>query len=388
MYIVLILIPNSRFSTSQAFDQVSKNYIKIRDPEITDPFMLKYIHIDDYLEQKYGLISAGTGKCLTCMTKEPHPQPDEDYVKVGDKKTTREMLNILAGETYFSLFQNFKILNEKLKKQAVKDLAAYDYYKAYMSEQTIVFILKKSVLDDMPPDEDYVKEYLCTESEWEQNKKEIKNSTEYKVLTHIGLATTMLFIMEMVMFQNTALAKMTNRVSKALVQAGNVPWEYIDRIYEDYGKTIQFWRTDNFKYYGTECEARHIRKAFENDDLKNIYNEQQEYLQKVVELNSAELERRNSMFIGIVGVVLAVFGAKDYIVEGVIQKFYESLPPYWIADAETEALRTFNVLGIGGFLLAFFLLHMTGRRNFYNKMRRLVRQDEVSDKHKVDEREE
>ncbi len=387
MYIVLILIPNSRFSTSQAFDQVSKNYIKIRDPEITDPCVLKYIHIDDYLEQKYGLISAGTGKCLTCMTKEPLPQPDEDYVKVGDKKTTREMLNILAGETYYSLFQNFRILNKDLKKLATTNLAAYDYYRSYMSEQTIVFVLKKDVLKNMPPDEDYVDKYL--RKIWPDNSgTDPEYSTEYKVLTRIGLATTMLFIMEMVMFQNTALAKMTNRVSKALVQAGNVPWEYIDRIYEDYGKTIQFWRTDNFKYYGTECEARHIRKAFENDDLKNIYNEQQEYLQKVVELNSAELERRNSMFIGIVGVVLAVFGARDYIVGGVIQKFYESLPPRWITDAETEALRTFNVLGIGGFLLAFFLLHMTGRRNFYNKMRRLVRQDEVSDKHKTDDSEE
>ncbi len=305
------------------------------------------------------------------MTKEPAPQPGEDPVKVGDDKTTtREMMNILAGETYYSLFQNFRIYNRELMDIATTDLAAYDYYRSYMSENTIVFILKDEILAKMPPDEDYLNEYRTDEDPVEEGGK------DYLVLTRIGLAATMLFIMEMIMFQNTSLAKMTNRVSKALVQAGNVPWEYINRIYEDYGKTIQFWKTDNFKYYGTECEARHIREAFANDDLKNIYNEQQEYLQKVVDLNSAEIERRNSMFLGIVGVVLAVFGAKEYIVEGVIQKFYESLPDFWIVDAETEALRTFNVLGIGGFILAFFLLHMTSRRNFYNKMRRLIRSEE------------
>ena len=100
-----------------------------------------------------------------------------------------------------------------------------------------------------------------------------------------------------------------------------------------------------------------------------------------MELNSAELERRNSMFIGIVGVVLAIFGAKDYLV-GVIQKFYEWLPEQWIEDAASEASRTFNVIGIGGFVLAFFLLYMTGRRNFYNKMRRLIRSEEDGTKRK------
>ncbi len=383
MYVVLLLISDCEYSTSQVFDQCSKNYIKIRDEKWADdvPYELtkgayRYAHIDDYLEKEFGLISAGSGKCMTCMTKEPDPQPGEDYVEgAGGAKTTREMMNILAGETYYSLFQNFRIYNRQLIDIATTDLAAYDYYTSYMSENTIVFILKDDVIKKMPPDGEFLDTYRTDEDAIKED------SVEYRVLTRIGLAATMLFIMEMVMFQTTSLAKMTNRVSKALVQAGNVPWEYITRIYEDYGKTIQFWKTDNFKYYGTELEARHIREAFENDDLKNIYNEQQEYLQKVVELNSAELERRNSMFIGIVGVVLAIFGAQDYLV-GVIQKFYDWLPEPWIADSQLEAVRTFNVLGIGGFVLAFLLLHMTGRRNFYNKMRRLIQTEKNGSKEK------
>ncbi len=378
MYIVLILIPNSVYSTSQIFDQCSKDYIKIRDPKWNEDEAgcrlsrgaYRYAHINDLLEERYGLISAGNGKCMTCMTKVPVPQPGESAVEVGDgRKTTREMMNILAGETYYSLFQDFRIYNRDLMDIATTDLAAYDYYSSYMSERTIVFILKDEVIKKMPPDSDYLDEYSTEEDPVEEGGE------EYLVLTRIGLATTMLFIMEMVMFQNTSLAKMTDRVSKALAQAGNVPWEYINRIYEDYGKTIQFWKTDNFKYYGTECEARHIREAFENDDLKNIYNEQRQYLQDVVDLNGAELERRNSKFIGIIGIVFAVFQVKDYVID-LITNFYASLPDYWIADAEVEANRTFNVLGIGGFILAFFLLHMTSRRSFYNKMRRLIRSDE------------
>ena len=380
MYLILMLIPDSRFSTSQILDQCSKNYIKIRrtGPEWEERGGLTkgafhYAHIDDYLEKEYGLISAGPGKCMTCMTSDIMPQPGEDYVTVGDKRTTREMMNILAGETYYSLFQNFKIYNRELMDMATTDLAAYDYYESYMSDRTIIFKLKKEVLPKMPPDSDFLEIYRAL------GKPIESGSAEYMLLTRIGLAATMLFIMEMVMFQNTSLAKMTKRVTRALLQAGNVPWEYISRIYEEYGKTIQFWKKDNFKYHGTGIEAKHIRDAFENDDLKSVYGEQQEYLQKVVDLNSAEIERRNSMFIGIVGVVLALFGAQDYV-KGVICKFYESLPHNWIADAATEADRTFNVLGIGGFLLAFFLLNMTGRRNFYNRMKRLIKSEDMETK--------
>ncbi|MCR4907362.1 MAG: hypothetical protein K5985_00920 [Lachnospiraceae bacterium] len=410
MYQVLLFFPESRFSTSQIFDQCSKSYLKIRSPEweTDDETELEidgkkikhwrinhwkereeelpgedragfledirdirlshgayhYAHLFDYLEACYGLISAGSGKCISCMTKEPEPQSEKDIVEVNAKTTTREMMNILSGETYLSLFQNFRIYNGPLIESATTNLASYDYYTAYMSERVVVFILTEKVLEDQPPDDDYIQDYEVEEG-----------SGEYRVLTRVGLAATMLFIVELVMFQNTSLLKMTTRVSRALTQAGNVPWEYINRVYEEYGKTIQFWKTDNFKYYGTQCEARHIRKAFENDEMKAVYNEQQEYLQKIVDLNNAELERRNSTVINIVGILLALFQVKDYIVDELITKFYANvLPESWISDAQsaTEASRTFNTLVFGGFLLAFILLHLLNRRSFYYRMRRLL----------------
>ncbi|MBR6380541.1 MAG: hypothetical protein IKS07_02535 [Lachnospiraceae bacterium] len=399
MYLILLLFPESRYSTSQILDQCSKNYLKIRSPKwettleesedpekpgtwrITgwddpkaDPEMIErlgkiklshgvyhYAHIDDYLEAAYGLVSAGTGKALTCMTGEPKPQPGEDYVEYEGKRTTREMMNILSGETYFSLFQNFRILNDDLKRLATTNRSMYDYYISYMSERTIAFVLTEKVLGDQTPDSDFCEEYGIEEG-----------TPEYMTLTKIGLSATMLFIMELVMFQNTALAKMTTRVSRALTQAGNVPWEYIDHLYQEYGKTIRFWKKDNFKYYGTACEAREIREAFNNDDIKAIYNEQQEYLQKIVDLNAAEIERKNSAVINIVGILLAMFQVRDYVVVELISRFYGLFPQGWIADPQAEAGRTFNVLVFGGFLVAFLVVNLLHRRNFYYQMRSLI----------------
>ena len=319
-----------------------------------------YAHLDDYVYAMYGLVMAGYGKVFSCMTGEPEPQPGEDWVRKDDKKTTREMMNILSGETYFSLFQTFRVYNDELIEKAVTDVSAYDYYTAYMSRQTVVFILKDRVLKEQLPDDDYVLE--CDVS---------RDSKEYGVLTRIGLAATCLFIMELIMFQNTALSKMTVRVSKALTQAGHVPWKYINRLYEDYGKTIEFWKTDNFKYNGTAQEAEKIRTAFTNDDLKAVYAEQQEYLQKIVDLNSAEQERRNGVVINILGVVFAIFGVKEYVVEEILTKFYDGLPDNWIADTALEANRTFNVLAICGFALAFLIIYFLNRRSYYYRMRRL-----------------
>ncbi|MCR5249337.1 MAG: hypothetical protein K6E50_01880 [Lachnospiraceae bacterium] len=343
-----------------------------------------YMHINDYLHAMYGLEKAGEGKALTCMTQEIRPQPGEEWVYEGTNRISRELMNILSGETYFSLFQNFRICNKELIEMATNDVSAYDYYTAYMSEHTVVFKLEESVLDKMPPEEDFLFRYRVDD-----------DTKEHLVLTRMGLAATELFIMQLVMFQNTALAKMTERVSKALAKEGKVPWEYINRLYEEYGKTIHFWKTDNFKYYGTSLEARHLREAFSNDELKAVYAEQQEYLQKLVEINNAEQERRNGLVINIVGIILAVVQIKGDIVEG-IQMLYKKMPMEWLvpgtaqnmedavdAAAEAAAKNSFNVLGIGIIILVVVLMHLLNRRSLYHRMKDLKRigatADELTD---------
>ena len=395
MYLVILAFNSSRFSTSQIFDQCSKDYLKIRskdwiEAEKDGGFEISgvqgencgydlsgiklskgvyhYAKVSDYLKAVYGLIPAGSGKGLTCMTGEPRPQHGEKYVEYKDKKTTREMMNILAGETYFSLFQNFRINSEDMMECATKNRGIYDHNTTYISENIIAFILTEDGLKDLNPDEELAKEYKIQ-----------KDDKRFRALAKIDLSASLLFITELVMFQNIALAKMTSRVSKALSQAGKVPWEYIDHLYSEYGKTIRFWRKDNFKYYGTACVAREIRRAFNNDDIKSIYNEQQEFLQKIVDLNEAELERRNSRVINIVGVLLALFQIRDYIVKDFLAQIYLRFPDGWIADVEAEASRTFNVLVFGGFLVAFLVVNLMHKRNYYDQMRKLISESGLTD---------
>ena len=158
---------------------------------------------------------------------------------------------------------------------------------------------------------------------------------DYASLTQkerIELTATYAFIAELVIFQNTALNKMTVKVSNALANEGDVSYQYISQLYRDYAKTIRFWQSQNFRYYGTQREADQIREAFGNDELRRNYYEQQEFLEHMVDLKNAQVERKNGLIINIVAIVLAVIQVQGYLVD-LLSRFYEhsgfrwSLPP-------------------------------------------------------------
>lgn len=314
MYIVTVLIPDCKYSTSQVEDQVSYSYLKILD----ETGEKKFVTIQEYLKKRYGLLPCGEGKCLLCMSGKP--------------ATEQEFRNIISGEAYNSMHVTYKVDNPKLREQCTNNVAKYDYYEAYLSERTIAFIMKE----------------YSDEGE-----------------DRIEVTSTYLFIAILVLFQNTAIAKTNMKVSNALSHEGDVPYEYISTLYKDFGKTVKFWENHNFKYKGAQDEAMQIREAFTNAELKATYYEQQEFLEHIVDLKTMQSENRNGLVINIVAIALAVLQVQGFIVDQ-LEKFYE-----WLGVDVTYAAQTFNTGVFGGGLTILLIYLILRRRNKRMRQKKL-----------------
>ena len=393
MYILMLFFENCRYSTSQLEDQCNHGYLKIRSRswknvrgrsadgkrsvwkisggeeglsslELTNG-AYHYARLEEYLFELYGLIRCGQGKTLVCMdhlpspqrgTLEDDPEKNPDVAEYEGVKVAREMLNLLSGEAYLSMYQTFRIDYKGLRKMAVEDLAIYDYYEAYMSEHAVLFVYKDRILD---------RKEILDEADQVDEKGEPLPESVLRTKRRINLAATYVFIMELVTFQNTALSKMTTKVSRALAQEGDVSYEYVSLLYQEFARTIKFWQSDNFKYYGTQREAEQIRRAFANEELRASYNEQQSFLEHIVELKVAQNDRRNGNIINIVAIILAVFQVRDYVVD-LLGRFYGT-----IGVPKEAAGDTFNTAVFGFFLLTLVILYILRGKNYYYRTRRL-----------------
>lgn len=348
MYVAMLIIPNCSFSTSQLEDQLFHGYLKLRCSENTPDVIRKnwgelidskghfiYRALGEFLETEYGLLPCGSGKVLTCMSARPEQE--------------QEFLNILSGETYFSLHQDFFINSRDLRKIASENRAIYDYYEAYMSEKVVAFLFCdfQSLTGLQNPD-------------YWGGKVHFRKRSE--------LTATYVFIIELVMFQNTALNKMTMKASNALAQDGDVTYDYMNDLYRDYARSVKFWNNDNFRYLGTQQEASQIREVFDNDDLRGTYQELQRFLEQMIELQSAQDERRSGMVINFLAVFLAVVQVQDFIIS-LLDNFYSG---FNIDVGIGEAGHTFTSLLVGGvilFILFRYILIRKRRRDRRDRIR-------------------
>ena len=338
MYVVMLCIPNCRYSPSQIEDQLFQGFLKIRPEsnnewkDLDEKGFPKYLDLNDYLSEYYGLYQCGDGKSLLCSSGIPedtiavnHP---ENLPTINGRKISQEFINILTCETYQSFIQDFYVRNKTLYDMAAKNRCVYDYYETYMSERMVAFVL---------------------------------NDFSEDLSDRMELAATYIFIVELVLFQNTALNKLNKNVSTALAYEGDVSYEYIDGLYRDYAKTIKFWNSNNFKYYGTQLEAEQIKDAFDNEDLRNQYSEQQEFLEHMVEVKNARTQERNGMKINILGTIISVIGTQEFAVR-LLRRLYEKLIISDTTIAIEEATNTFDVTIIGGVTLFVIILSLLFRK--------------------------
>lgn len=345
MYVVMLFIPNCAYSTSQLEDQVSQKYLMIRNQDDVDQKgYYVYKNLNEYLFDEYGLIQCGNGKSILCMSKKP--------------ETDQEFLNILAGESYNSMRQDFFIRYKKLEDSAKDNRAIYDYYEAYMTESVVAIIFGENV-------------FKIDKNSLNKNRAEIE-----KGKARVKLTATYVFIVEMIMFQNIALNRVINKVSKALSHDGDIDYDYVMQLNEDYAKTVKFWQSNNFKYFGTQREAEQIRRAFDNDELLANYRSQQDFLEHMVEVKTARNEHRSDLTMNIILFMLAIVEARDYITQ-IISGIYSTIGgDISIAESASGTFDTL-LLGIGPLILVIVL---TLRKKRYRENNQRLRKNKAGKK--------
>ena len=325
LFNLLIFIPDNKFCPSTAQDQMSQSFLPVRkisgglidegkvpykyvhnrnkdgNPNGTAPDSIasdiQYFDLYQLVNHLYGLIPCGHGKTLVCASKKP------DDTELGC---------MLAGETYMSIHQDFKIRSSVFNLEEQSRKVVYDYYDIYLSERAVVFVEKPR--EDVPS----LFEPRIKEGEKEEDP-EVRN---YRIEGRIELVTTYTFIMEVVTFRNTALQKMSEKVSAAILQDGDVSYTYLQTLYRDFAGTDKYANKRNFKYYGTQKEAEAILDAFKTSELESDYHDKQGFLESYIDLSSANRSKLTTTIVGLAATLMSLFGLKEIFSE-VIQPFAE-----------------------------------------------------------------
>lgn len=241
LYIVTIALPDNHYNPTQLIDQMSTGHLEILDSETNE-----FISADKYVGNRFDLTVCGESKCVICMSNKPEIDIELPY--------------ILSGETMISKHIDYKIRPEHFEK-LVKCRAVYDYYDSYISRSVIAFIFK-----------DYSDEIS------------VRMSDE----------ASELFIVEIVLFQNTAVLRTNRKVVEELEDNRKISMEDIDALYIEFGKTVLFWNSDIFKYPFSQIEADAVIESFGIKETLADYHRNQQFLDRLIELKSNIVEQNSN----------------------------------------------------------------------------------------------
>jgi len=232
IYIVTVALPDNRYIPTQLIDQMSTGHLDLLLEDDT------LVPIAVYMKHHYSLNLYGESKCVICLSNEP--------------KSRTELGYLLAGETYVSAAIDYQIRPNRLEDN-LKPRAYYDYYDSYISRSVIAFVFKE-----------YSKDYAV----------------------RLEDETSELFITEVVLLQNTAVVRTNRHVAEELNEKNGISLKEIEKLYLEFGKTIKFWRSDVFKYPGSQLEADEVVRSFGITEALDEYYRNQSFLDRLVEIRS------------------------------------------------------------------------------------------------------
>lgn len=311
MFVLAVLLSAYPFSVTQMEDQVSYDYLKIRSPEGPDRFVSLY----DYLLETFGLHRCGRAKCALFLSE----RPDND----------RELQDMLAAETYDNYGREYRIDSTEVRAMSLDNRAQFDDYELYLSSRAVVYVAKSFC--ELPMDR-------------------VSDFANY------------LFIVVLVLFQNTALEKVNTRVTRVLEANHDISPKAKLAIDREYGRTVRFWETQNFKYLSSQIEATCLREAFLNQELHDVYTEHQEYLEHLVSVKSAIVEGRTGMVINVAAVILAIIQLQPFFAD-LLRDVYEGL------GIEATYAETTTYCGLFGGVAIYVLVVVINQRRRRHQQR-------------------
>lgn len=314
MHVLCVMMPAFPYSMTQMEDQVSYGYLKIRDVEAPTGYRPFY----DYLLKRFGLHGCGGETSVLLLSDKPSDEC--------------ELQDMLAAEAYENYERSYRIRSEEIRKASQANRSQFEHYEVYLSSRAVVYV-----------------------------GRQFASSIERRIADFADY----LFIVTLVLFQNTALAKASRRVTGILEQDVDITPQTKILIDQEYGRTVRFWEMQNFKYLSSQLEAAQLREAFLNRELRDAYTEHQEYLEHVVAAKAAVTESRNGMVINVVAIILAIAQIQPLLIE-LLQGFYEELGVE-VAYAHT----TINYGMLGGILLLVLVVLINQRRRRHLQQRKM-----------------
>ena len=239
--IVTIGVHDNHYIPTQLVDQMSSGHLDVLDPKTG-----RYIGVADYMQSTFGLSLCGESKCVVCMSNKP-----EDEL---------ELAYILAGETYVSEHIDYH-LNDSRIATLLENRACYDYYESYISRSAIAFVFQ-----EYPED----------------------------VFERLDEEASVLFVVEIVLFQNTAVLRTNRRVVEELSDDADISNEEVEALYREFGRTMEFWSTDIFKYPFSQKEADEVIRSFGISQALEEYHRNQSFIDRLIDIKSTISEERAS----------------------------------------------------------------------------------------------
>lgn len=115
-----------------------------------------------------------------------------------------------------------------------------------------------------------------------------------------------LFTCELLQFKLLAITR-TNRVVVDMLEKSTKPTiKEIEKSSEQFAKTIRFWDTDNFRYLSTRKMAQAMSRAFETDELMEIYGRNQTFLEHLINIRTAQESEKENRVLSTLAVVLTL----------------------------------------------------------------------------------
>lgn len=269
IYVLTIMNLGNNFSPTQIEDQATTDNIFIYDDNTL-------ININNYMKNKFNLKRCGEAKSLLSISNKPR-----DYL---------EFECMMASESYTSNKINYKLNSKEFKKMCENNFAQYDFYEIYASRDAVVYVLH--TFDD-------------------------------NLITNIQDEVPILFIMELIMFQDASVLRTNNKIVEQLSKSGSVSISFIESLYKEFGKTIRFWNKGVFKYETVQNLSSKINEAFGTKNTLDEYYKNQDFLEHIVNLRDVQNSNKESKILNIIAIVLTIVQVVPLIME-FIDWFFET----------------------------------------------------------------
>ena len=265
IYVLTIMDLKNKFSPTQIEDQVTTDNILLYDENDNT------VDINTYMKEKYGLNRCGEAKILLSISNKP-----KDFL---------EFKSMLACETYKTFVENgqyYKLTSKEIEKICDDNFSEYDFYEIYASRSSIVYVL---------------------------------NTFSDDSIANIQDEIPILFIIELIMFQNAAVLRTNNKIIEQLSENETVSLSFIEDLYKEFGKTIRFWNKNVFKYITVQNISSKINEAFGTKNIIDEYYKNQDFLEHIVNLRDIQNSNRESKVLNIIVLILTLVQVIPVILE-------------------------------------------------------------------------